>query len=141
MIETVDLIEPWLYATLSGDATLSALVAGRFSGAVSLDAIPTPYVTFSLMSPRDIIGIGGVRIDTDNLYVVKGVSQGGTWDDVSPIANRIDYLIHRPNSIMTMSNGSLTCLRENVHQAIEVDEGLQYRHLGGVYRIRASADN
>ncbi len=84
--------------------------------------------------------VGGIRISTDNLYIVKGVAQTSTWDDLVPIANRIDYLIHRPTAVMTQGSGSLTCTREMVHQLAEVTEGMQYRHLGGIYRIRASAD-
>lgn len=140
MIETVEIAEKWLYATLSADATLAGLVGDRISGTLSPELLPTPYVTFLLQSPRDIIGVGGVRISTDNLYIVKGVAQTSTWDDLTSIANRIDYLIHRPGSTMIQGTGSLTCIREMVHQMAEVDEGLQYRHLGGIYRIRASAD-
>lgn len=140
MIETIEIAEKWLYATLGGDPTLAGLVDDRISGTLSPELLETPYVTFLLQSPRDIIGVGGVRISTDNLYIVKAVAQTSTWDDLLPIANRIDYLIHRPHSVMTEGSGSLTCIRERVHEQAEVEKGLQYRHLGGIYRIRASAD-
>ena len=140
MIETIDLIEPWLYSTLSEDPELIDLVGDRVSGTLSSVPLRPPYVTFSLQDPLDVIGVGGIRISTDNLYVVKAVAQSGSWADVRPIADRIDYLIHRPGSTMQSATGSLTCIREKTAQMVEVDDGLQYRHLGGIYRIRASAD-
>lgn len=141
VIETIDIIEPWLYATLSDDPELAGLVGDRVSGTLSSVPLKPPYVTFSLQDPLDVIGIGGVRISTDNLYVVKAVGQTGSWADVRPIASRIDYLLHRPTATMTSGAGSLTCVREKTAQMVEVDDGLQYRHLGGIYRIRASADD
>lgn len=141
MIETIEIAEKWLYATLSADATLAGLVADRISGTLSPELLELPYVTFLMQSSRDVSEVSGIRISTDNLYIVKAVGQTSTWDDLAPIASRIDYLIHRPGSVMIQGSGSLTCIREMVHQQAEVDEGLQYRHLGGIYRIRASADS
>lgn len=140
MIETIDIADAWLYATLSADTQLMDLVDGRITGTLGAVTLAAPYVHFMLSSTLDVNGVGGARISTDNLYIAKGVSQGSTWDDVSPIARRIDYLIHRPNSVMMQGSGSLSCIRERILQVPEVDGGLQYRHLGGYYRIRASAD-
>lgn len=140
MIETVEVIEAWLYATLSGDATLAGLVDDRISGTLSPVLLETPYVTFLCQSPRDIIGVGGTRISTDNLYMVKAVAQTSTWDTLLPIAKRIDTLIDMTGHAVSYGGGSLTCKREMIHELAEVSEGLQYRHLGGIYRIRASAD-
>lgn len=142
MIETTEIVEPWLYSTLSADATLAGLVGDRIFGTLSTDTPQTPYVIFILLSPRDVVGVGGTRISTDNLYVVKGVAQTNSWDVLTPIAKRIDQLIHRPGSTMLGdAGGSLTCTREMTHQMPEIADGLPYRHLGGVYRIRASADD
>ena len=141
MIETVEIIEPWLFATLSGDVTLAGLVGGRISGTLSATPLATPYVTFLCQSPRDVIGVGGTRVSTDNLYMVKGVAQTGSWNVLLPIAQRIDTLINLTGRAVSYGGGSLTCTREMTHELAEVDEGLQYRHLGGIYRIRASADS
>lgn len=140
MIETTGIVEPWLFATLTEDATLVALVGGRISGTLSATPLKPPYVTFLLQSSRDVKGVGGAQISTDNLYMVKGVAQTSSWNDLNPIAERINYLINRPGSTMTGAQGSLTCVREFILQEPEVEDGVQYRHLGGVYRIRASAD-
>jgi hypothetical protein len=141
MIETVEIIEPWLYETLSSDSELAGLVEDRISGTLSPVLLGTPYVTFLLQSPLDIVGVGGTRISTDNLYIVKGVAQTSTWDDLIPIARRIDILLHRAGLVMTEASGSLSCTRERTFQQAEEAGDLQYRHLGGIFRIRASADD
>ena len=141
VIETIQIIEPWIYETLSGDSQLAGMVEDRISGTLSPVLLGTPYVTFLLQSPLDIIGIGGTLISTDNLYIVKAVTQTSTWDDLLPIAQRIDLLLHRPGQIMTEEFGSLTCIRERRFQQAEEAGDLQYRHLGSIFRIRASADN
>lgn len=137
--ETVEIIDTWLYQILSTDGQLVGLVgADSISGTLSSTELKAPYVTFLCQSSIDVRGTGGVRISTDNLYEVKAVAQTGSWDDVLPIARRIEQLINRPFETVTTAAGALTCVRERTIQYPEVDEGLQYRHLGGVYRIRSS---
>lgn len=140
MVETIDLVEPWLYSALSSDPQLVEMVGvDSISGTLSPEVLDPPYVTFLMQSTRDVSEVAGIRISTDNLYIVKAVAQTGSWDDVRPIANRISGLLHRPHEVVSLPTGSLTCTRERIVQYPEVDEGLQYRHLGAIFRIRASA--
>lgn len=145
IIETVALIEPWIYSVLAGDATLLGLVndgAASISGTASPTPLPTPFVSFSFDSGLDVLtGAGADRIALNALYLVKAVAATGSWDDVAPVAARVDALLHRPYQVMTVAGGSLSCSREKIVQYPEVNEGVQYRHLGGLYRIRASADD
>lgn len=140
-IETVDIIETWLYGVLSGDSTLSGLVGGRISNTLSSTALTPPYVTFLMQSSRDVTGHSGDRISTDNLYIVKAVSQTASWAQGRALAARIDLLLHRPASVVTTGGGSLSCTREQIVQYPEVQDSIQYRHIGGIYRIRASSDS
>lgn len=140
-IETVDLVEAWLYATLHGDATLSGLVDGRVVSTIqALGALEVPYALFSMSTTRDITSQDGTVIDTSSIYTVKAVVAGSSWVEAKPIARRIHELIHKPATTVTLSGGaSLTCVRDRILQYPEEVTGQQYRHLGGLYRIRASA--
>lgn len=143
-LETVDLVEPWLYGTMAGDASLMALIGGEdhLSGTLSPDELPLPYVTMILQSTRDIQTHGGIIIANESLYEVKAVAATSTWDDVIPIGSRLYELLHRPYEIIDLpGGGSLTCIRERGIQYAENTEGVQYRHLGASWRIRASRDN
>lgn len=139
--ETVDLIEPWIYDSLASDSELLALVGlSSISGTLSVGELTPPYVTFMNQSSRDVTGNSGIIISTANLYMIKAVARTGSWDDVKPIAARIFALFHRPNTEIDVPGGSLTSHRENIINYAEVTDGVQYRHLGAVYRIRASRD-
>lgn len=139
--ETVELVEPWLYATLTADSELAILVGDSVSGTLAPAPLTPPYVTFLMQSSVDIItGAGGDRITTDNLYIVKAVVAGSGWDQAIPIAARINMLLHRPNETINVPGGSLVSIGERIVQYPEVDAGIQYRHLGRIFRIRASAD-
>lgn len=139
--ETLDLVEPWIYAQLT-DSTLLALLGGleHISGTLSLDELPVPYVHFSMNSTRDVQGNSGIIISTDNLYLIKVVDATGSWDDVIPAANRLKELFHHPHEVIDVEGGSLSCIRERIIQYPEITEGVQYRHLGAMWRIRASRD-
>jgi hypothetical protein len=143
IVEPIELIEPWIYGRLLADDALLALIGGidHVSGTLSSTELVPPYVTFLMNSTADVIaGAGGDRISTENLYVIKSVVASGSWDDVTPIAKRIDALFHLPYATVTYEAlGVVTSIRERVISYPEVDDGVQYRHLGGIYRIRASA--
>jgi hypothetical protein len=137
---TVGVIEPWLYDLLSTDSEIVDLVGESVSGTLSGELLATPYVTFLLQDHGDIQGVGGIEIMGDCLYMVKAVDRASGWDTVGPIAARIHALLHRPHTNITIPNGSLTTIRERIIQYPEVNEGIQFRHLGGIYRIQASHD-
>lgn len=142
-VETIDVVEPWLYATLTGDATLTGLVGQAIIGTLSGDAVAPPYVVFSHVSSRDVLGTGGVRTQVDCLYTVKAVARAASWDAVRPIAARVGVLLGGADPTVvrtvTTANGDLTCVREGIVQYPEVTEGAQYRHLGATWRIRANS--
>lgn len=139
-IETVDLVEPWLYSTLHGDATLSTLVGGRVVGTlVPLGSLELPYALFSFTSSRDVTSVDGTVIDTISLYTIKAVTASAGWTEAKAIAKRIHLLIH--GKAVTLSpSGSLTCVRDRIISYPEEVAGQQYRHLGAIYRIRSSSD-
>jgi hypothetical protein len=137
-LETVEVVEPWIWATLHGDAALAALVGERIVNALEDVEVATPYVVFTLASPRDIQVTGGVRTEVEAIYDVKAVTKGASWSAVAPIARRLDELLVTEHTVTTPT-GTLTCRRDRIIQYPERTEGVQLRHLGGVYRIRASS--
>lgn len=133
-IETVDIIEPWLYSTLSGDATLNSLVT-NVVGAITPDIQEGFYVTFALSSPRDIRGIGTGRVMVDTIYIVKVIGATTSQDELAPAARRVTELIDGKN--VTTASGSLTCARRSIISYPEVIQGVPYLHLGGLFNIVA----
>jgi hypothetical protein len=137
-VETVEVIEPWLFSLLSLDATLEGMVGDRIVGTVADDELNDPYVVFSLNSTRDVNGIGSLRVMTDNLYVAKVVGRVQAWEPLLPIARRVTTLLEGATG-STVAGHVLGVRREQVVQYVEVDAGQQWRHVGGLFRVWASA--
>lgn len=140
--ETLDIVEPWIDALLTADSALLALVGGisHISGTLRVGELKPPYVNYTMESSRDVSGNAGQIISTSNLYAIKGVAASGSWNEVKAIQARLHALFHRPGQVITTATGSMTSNREMIIQYAEITEGVQYRHLGAVYRIRASRD-
>lgn len=139
-IETIELVEPWLTGVLSTNTALMTLASGVLVGTLApVGNLHLPAVVFHNASTRDVLTGTGDLVDVSSLYLVKFVAATSSWADVLPGAKLIHQLLQKAN-VTFPSGGNLTCVRENIHQVPEEVAGQQYRHLGGVYRIRASKD-
>lgn len=144
-MSTSDLLtaDQWLYSTLSGDATLSALVGGRIYN----DGIPQqadqafPCVDIRWLDHRDMQTMEATIFMNEPVYLVAGVDradgQHGVVDlaVLEPIAARIQTLLHQQAG--SVSRGLIYfCARERGHRArYTAGDGIEYRELGGQYRI------
>jgi len=139
-IETIELVEPWLTGVLSTNTALMTLAGGVLVGTLApVGNLRLPAVVFHYVSSRDVLTGTGDLVDTSSLYLVKFVAATSSWADVLPGAKLIHQLLQHVQHTFP-GGGSLTCGREMIHQVPEEVAGQQYRHLGGVYRIRASKD-
>jgi hypothetical protein len=132
-IEVVDVVDPWIFTTLKNDSVINAAVGGRISNGAALGPQATPYITFDMTSARDITTHNGVIVHVDCIYQVKVIGQGGSYGPIAPTARRMHELLHIGS--VTTPKGSLSCLRERTVRYVELDDNVQYRHLGGYYRI------
>lgn len=139
-IESYDIVDPWLYEVLSTDAFITTRVGTRISSGLDGSGAKPPYITWDSVSVRSIRGIGGVLLDTDGLYTIKAVTQGSSYGDAAALAARIRTLLDEKNVTRTLPiPASLSCYWDLEIRYPEVTEGVQYRHMGGTYRIRAVA--
>jgi hypothetical protein len=125
-----------LYAKLSGDATLAALLSGATAvyHAVAPEEAIYPLVVLHRQGGRKEETFGG-EAWRDAPWLVKGVCQDGTSNPVDRIADRIDTLLDR--GTLTIAGCRLV---DASHQSdveyVETVEGRQYRHAGSIYRLR-----
>jgi hypothetical protein len=135
------LAEQWLHGMLAGDAQLVALLP-KYPGAspaiygyVAPENVPYPVVIYSYQSGDDVYGSGKMRIMSQLVYQVKAVGAGATFSVLAPVADRIDELLHGAfGSVAGLS--VLSCMRRAPVAYAEIDNGIQYRHLGGLYRLQ-----
>lgn len=158
-METIQIVDPWLYKTLAEDAELAELLDDRlgYDLGFSFPEIPDSdvgwgdlpdlgpdgqirdYLTWTMASTRDIPTANGERIMVSAYYTVKAVTMRSSYDSLVPIATRVDELLHR--AFVDTPTGSLSCTRERIVQYVELPSSLlatrsgQFRHLGATYRF------
>lgn len=132
-------IEEWLYSTLSTDSQLTTALGGRrIYGYVAPQGAAMPYVILSHQGGHDVRGVGPGRIMASVLYQVKVVGEGASFNGIKSAADRLDALLQGASGSV-VDGAVLACVREQPLAYVEVDSGAQYRHLGGLYRIMATA--
>lgn len=142
IIESAELIEPWIYSTLVNDSAFAA-TGLPVVGALTPDDPGELYVTISALSPpRDIRGVGLARFSSESVYLVKVVGRTTSQDDLLPAARRIFALFDGVEA--DTPNGHITCTRDQIVSYGEVSGaavggGQPYLHLGGSFRIRANS--
>lgn len=136
-IEPSEIVDPWLYSTFSGDLELTNIVGKRITNGGALGPQATPWLTWDMNSSRDITTAnGGHTLWNESLFEIKIVGQGGSYSVVLPAAKRVHALIGKATNLQT-PNGVITCRRDRVIRYVELDDNVQFRHLGGIYRVTA----
>jgi hypothetical protein len=136
----------WLYARLSGDATLQAEVGQRIYADFAPDTDPAtgdppayPLVVFHEQSTApDTLGAGAARVLTQPLYCVKVIGEGVGYPALQAAADRIDALLS-PVSGQSVTIGGQTytvgSYRERPLAHAAPENGIRYSYLGGLYRL------
>lgn len=137
-------VQEWLHDRLDDDATLRGLL-GVPVGQTRISPAPGPaewgrgpFVVSDPFTPqRDVRGVGNARISSDGLWIVKVVQGAASYTPLIPIAERIDVLLGGVGPLVVGARTILACHREEAVHYPETDGGVEWRHLGGLYRIRA----
>lgn len=135
-------IEQWLVEVLAGDAVLTALLAKHpDTGQCVYEYVAPkgalyPFVLYSHQGSHDVRGVGPGRIMVSAVYQVKVVGQGASMAALTAAADRLDTLLQGASGAV-VDGAVLMCVRESPLAYAEVDSGVQYRHLGGLWRILA----
>ena len=131
----------WLYGLLSADATLTGLVAARVHDTRAEGVYPC--IVFQYQGGYDALGVGARRLQVNALYVVWAVGKTVSPLALAPIADRIDELLHRKDAPVVIGGvtlGYIGCYRVQPFAMAETSNNIEYRHLGGIYRLMARED-
>lgn len=130
----------WLYTKLSGDAQLTAIVSTRIYADVVPDQAVYPLVLFQFRPPgKDLMTLGTTRVFSELSYSVRGVIAAKSYSGLTAVADRIESLLHGASG--TTNDGTIFgCVRTSPLALIEQEDAkdgtkIDYRHLGGVYRL------
>lgn len=126
--------EQWLVGALRDDAAVTALVGSRVYSELAPQGAAMPYVIVQNQASVDVLGVGSRRIMSELLFVVQAVGRGASYAVLAPIADAIDAALHLAGGV-TAEGRVLGCRREEPFRRPEVTNGVQYRRLGGIYRL------
>lgn len=145
MAGEMSLAAKWIFDTLKVDSLLIAALSGGAAG-IYQDVAPAgagfPYVVFFLLDAGDTLNTTGTSqaiIWQPTLWLVKGVAKAASYGGaLNTIETRIFTALHKQQA--TVSGGNVwSAVRVRPFQMAETGPGgEQYRHAGGVYRIRVS---
>jgi hypothetical protein len=125
----------WIYGVLTTDATLQGYIGAtaRVYDTLAPENATMPFVTFQYQGGYDVRTNGPARIWASTVWLVKAIGTGSTFATLQTIAGRVDALLTGKYGSNTA--GQVWCVREQPFQLLEVDAGVQYRHVGGLYRL------
>ena len=80
--------------------------------------------------------LGGGRVWSTGLWLVRGVDKATSFATLKSIETRIDALLHAKSG--SVAGGTIyESVREQPFRLTEIVDPVRYLHLGGIYRIRA----
>lgn len=125
----------WLYGKLTSPA-LSGVV-GVYEDAAPEGATTAAnvWVEFQTLAPgMDIAEVGAQRIWTEYAFLVRAITRGRSTVALKSIAYDIDTRLHRADG--TTTDGQvISCVRSQEEQDHWLEQGVEYRALGGVYNL------
>lgn len=128
--------DEWLHARLSGDTALAALSSTRIYSELADPEVDGLAVVFAVLAPDDVLtAAGNDRVMVDALYLVKATVETKSWQgDLRTAADRIDAVLHKAAGSVGFG-AVLSCTRQRPFRLVENENGRQFRHLGGEYRV------
>jgi hypothetical protein len=128
----------WIYTTLKADSTLTALIGGSsapriYRGMAPLNATFPCVVFFYQPGGQDVRGVGTINIMANGWWVIKAIDRDSSASDAATIAARIYTVLHGKSG-----TNVLACTREEPINYVELLDGAQYQHVGGVYKLIVS---
>jgi hypothetical protein len=138
------LVDTWIEMRLAAVAQDLEDIAPGLSQRIYPDLAPAdapyPVIVYQCQSPpRDVRGVGAVRVMVDTIYVVKAVAQQVSYVPMAPLARVIDGAMTASVPTPVVDGFVLASVRNQQFSLTEVANGKQVRNLGGEYRIHAQA--
>jgi len=125
----------WVVATLRSDSQWVALSPGGVHRGMLPVGTSTPATIIAFQSGIDVVFANAVRSSVDATYQIKALGTSDQTQAVFALAARIDDLFKRARGA-TSDGVILGCYRLNPLAYDDETAGVQYTHMGGLYRIR-----
>lgn len=125
----------WAVGRAKADATLvTTCTGGIWQGNAPMGTIGL-YTSITQQSSTDVNTMNAVRVFSRILLLIKAVSKSSDHGNIVIAANRIDALFHGQKNVALSPGYMLSSYREQEVAYETVESGVQYSHLGGLYRV------
>lgn len=125
----------WAVARAKADTSLVAVATGNIWQGNAPQGTTGLHVSIGQQSNTDINTMNAVRVFSSILLLIKAVSKSSDFDNIVMAANRIDALFQNQKNIALSPGYMLSSYREQEVSYEEMSLGMQYSHLGGLYRV------
>lgn len=137
-------VDAFIWQTLTGDATLAALVGARVyelpvpEKDPATDALPVyPLIGVSLLQAPNSVGSGGVKLMTLPQVQIEVVGRGSGYAALQAAADRVEALMQNVAATAVVAGtDTFTILGSYQIRQIQrplVERGVRYSCLGAVY--------
>ena len=131
-------VSRWLYTTLTTDPALTALLGGTDAPSRVKEGVYTgdakAWVVYTLLEPQDVKGVGLTHLASTVQFQVKAVGVGASYTPLVAVYQRIHALLDgRTNQEPAQGGLILHATRVSGVMFPERANGIEYRHLGGLY--------
>lgn len=137
-------VSGWVYTRITTDAAVQAALGGSLAAAqarvwegVAPDGTAEPYVTFTVQDPLDVKVVGLVQVMATVRFQVRVTAEGASYDAVKDAYAAVHAALEAQTNQQTPDGLVLTCGRVSGYQFPERVNGIEYRHLGGLYETQA----
>ncbi|MFN3650094.1 MAG: DUF3168 domain-containing protein [Armatimonadota bacterium] len=139
MANEVQAADRALYEALTGDAAVSGLVGARVYASVAPQGAQVPYILFHRQGGLDRVNVGADRVTVSRpVYQVRAVTQSDGYAAADEIADVLDAALMGMQRSVTI-RGQLyrvtATYRQEPVRLADVSNGVQWRSVGGIYRV------
>lgn len=96
--------------------------------------LPYPGITYQLQASDDVTVVGEARVWAEFLMVVTAVGQTQSTESLKDAADAIDTRLHGTTGDVDDAS-VISSVRVSVYHTDELNDGVPYRRLGGIYAL------
>ncbi len=128
----------WIKSEATADSALVAAASGGIYQGLAPLGVVSPFMSYNRQAGTDVNTVNQLRIYASILLQIKMVGPSSAYETLAAGALRIDALFaNRRNVGLPGGGGVLSSYRESevAYEDPKLINGVQWSHLGGLYRI------
>lgn len=127
--------DQWIWETIQGSVGLLDVVDDRVYADVAPGGTVWPAVVYQYQGGGDILTQETSRVLHSGVWLIRIIQPTRSYLEMQPAADLLDTLFH--STAGTAGDGVVySSVREAPYRLLEVDDGVEFRHLGGLYRLQ-----